>query len=284
MNPADGQLYIAGFQILGWGTTATRLAGLGRVRYTGAAFTVPREVVPMDKGVLLRFDVALDPASASNADNFSLTSWHYKRTFNYGSPQFKADGTPGIDRVAPSRAYVSADGRAVFIAVPGMKPVDADAPGMVADDRATGTAFQDSAYFTPYELAPFHPRAEGFGDLTVDLSPRPVAAEGATTVSAAEGRRIYQLYGCMACHAIDDSTVTRLGPTWKGLFGSSRTLRERRAADHRRRSLSPRVDPGAGREGRQRLRARGVGDAQLCRCSQRSADRVGDPLHQGALQ
>ncbi len=58
VNPADGQLYIAGFQVLGWGTTSTRLAGLGRVRYTGAPSTLPREVVPMDKGLLLRFDSA----------------------------------------------------------------------------------------------------------------------------------------------------------------------------------------------------------------------------------
>ena len=57
MNPSDGQLYIAGFQILGWGTTATRLAGLGRVRYTGAPVTAPRQVTPMREGVLLRFDV-----------------------------------------------------------------------------------------------------------------------------------------------------------------------------------------------------------------------------------
>ena len=88
---------------------------------------------------------------------------------------------------------------------------------------ADGHQFQDSAFFTPYEFARFEPRAEGFGDVTVDLSPRPVAVEGAAPVSAAEGRRIYQLYGCMACHAIDDSTVTRLGPSWKGLFGSSRS-------------------------------------------------------------
>jgi hypothetical protein len=81
VNPIDGQLYLAGFQILGWGTTATRLAGLGRVRYTGAPFTGPREIIPMETGILVRFDVPLDPASASNADNFSLTSWHYKRTF-----------------------------------------------------------------------------------------------------------------------------------------------------------------------------------------------------------
>jgi len=222
VNPIDGQLYLAGFQILGWGTTATRLAGLGRVRYTGAAFTGPREVVPMDTGILLRFDVALDPASAGNADNFSLTSWHYKRTFTYGSPQFKADGTTGIDRIAPSRAYVSADHRAVFLGVPGMKPVMQMRLGWSLK-TAAGEAFQDSAYFTPFELAPFKPRDEGFGAISVDLTPRALTTQSAAAVSAAEGRRIYQLYGCMACHAIDASTVTMLGPTWKGLFGSTRT-------------------------------------------------------------
>jgi glucose/arabinose dehydrogenase/mono/diheme cytochrome c family protein len=223
VNPIDGQLYLAGFQILGWGSTATRLAGLGRVRYTGAAFTGPRELVPMDKGVLVRFDVPLDPRSATNADNFSLTGWHYKRTFSYGSPQFKADGSHGIDRLAPSRAYVSADRRAVFVAVPGMKPV-AQMRLAWSLTTADGHAFQDSAFFTPYELTAFKAREEGFGEVTVDLTPRAQTVEPATSVvSVAEGRRNYQLYGCMACHAIDDSTVTRLGPSWKGLFGSTRT-------------------------------------------------------------
>jgi mono/diheme cytochrome c family protein len=221
VNPIDGQLYLAGFQILGWGSTATRLAGLGRVRYTGAPFTGPRDVIPMDKGILVRFDVPLDPVSANTADNFSLTSWHYKRTFNYGSPQFRADGSPGIDRLAPSRAYLSADRRSVFIAVPGMKPVEQMRLAWSLT-TADGQPFQDSAYFTPYELARFEPRDHGFGDLVVDLSPRAIAPESASAVSAAEGRRLYQLYGCMACHAIDDSTVTRLGPSWKGLFGSPR--------------------------------------------------------------
>src|SRR6185369_3532355 len=72
VNPVDGQLYIAGFQILGWGTTATRLAGLGRVRYTGAPTTAPRDVVPMNEGVLLRFDVPLDRSTATDPDNYSL--------------------------------------------------------------------------------------------------------------------------------------------------------------------------------------------------------------------
>ena len=192
VNPADGQLYIAGFQILGWGTTATRLAGLGRVRYTGAPSTLPREVVPMDKGVLLRFDVALDPAKAADPDNYSLASWHYKRTYKYGSPQFKADGTPGIDRLAPSSAYLSKDGRSVFVGVPGMKPVMQMRVGWSLA-TAAGVNFQDSAYFTPYELPVFDPRAEGFGDLTVDLSPRP--ARSGSAGQRRGRRRLYQLSG-----------------------------------------------------------------------------------------
>jgi mono/diheme cytochrome c family protein len=222
VNPADGQLYLAGFQILGWGTTATRLAGLGRVRYTGAPSTVPREIAPMDTGLLVRFDVALDRARAVDPDNYSLTSWRYKRTYQYGSPQFKADGTPGIDRLAPSRAYLSQDGRSVFISVPGMKPVMQMRAGWSLA-TAAGKAFQDSAFFTPYALPKFDPRAEGFGDLTVDLTPRAAPAGPAAPVSAAEGRRLYQLYGCIACHAIDSPQVSRLGPTFQGLYGSQRT-------------------------------------------------------------
>ena len=220
VNPADGQLYIGGFQILGWGTTASRLAGLGRVRYTGAASTLPREVIPMDKGVLVRFDVPLDVTSAANPDNYSVTSWQYKRTYQYGSPQFRADWTPGIDRHAPSAAYLSNDRRSVFVAVPGMRPVMQMRVGWSLT-AADGTKFQESAFFTPYELPGFEPPAEGFGDITVDLTPRTASGPASTPVTVEEGQRLYQLYGCMACHSTDAS-VSRLGPTFKGLYGSER--------------------------------------------------------------
>jgi cytochrome c2 len=224
VNPADGQLYIAGFQILGWGTTATRLAGLGRVRYTGAASTIPRDVIATDRGVLLRFDLPLDRAKAADADNYSITSWHYKRTYQYGSPNFRADETPGIDPVAPSGAYVSADGRAVFIAVPAMKPVmQMRIAWSIA--TASGTPFQESAYFTPYELTPFDPKSEGFGDIRIDLTPRTIKTTAASApVTAEEGRRIAQMYGCAACHATEDAGIAKLGPPWKGLFGRERIV------------------------------------------------------------
>ena len=145
------------------------------------------------------------------------------RTYQYGSPQLKADNTPGADRLVPSSAYLSKDGRSVFIGVPGMKPVMQMRIGWTLA-TADGTVFQESASFTPYELSPFNPEAEGFGKLTVDLSPKTEGASASGPVSAEEGRLVYERYGCIACHARDASAVSKLGPTFKGLYGSDRTF------------------------------------------------------------
>lgn len=223
VNPADGQLYIAGFQVVGWGNSLNTLAGLGRVRYTGAPVTLPREVVPMDQGVLLRFDLPLDAKTATNPDSYSLSTWGYVRTYKYGSPQLKADGTPGVDWLAASSAYLSLDGKSVFIGVPGMKPVMQLRIGWSLA-TADGRKFEENAYTTPYELAKFDPRAEGFGDLTVDLTPRAALAQAGGPVTVEEGQRLYQLFGCVACHSADGVDVAKVGPTWLGLFGTERPV------------------------------------------------------------
>jgi glucose/arabinose dehydrogenase/mono/diheme cytochrome c family protein len=223
VNPADGQLYIAGFQVVGWGNSLNTLAGLGRVRYTGAPVTLPREVVPMDQGVLLRFDMPLDAKTATNPDSYSLSTWGYVRTYKYGSPQLKADGAPGVDWLAASSAYLSRDGRGVFIGVPGMKPVMQLRVGWSLA-TADGRKFEENAYTTPYELAKFDPRAEGFGDITVDLTPRAALAQAGGPVTIEEGQRLYQLFGCVACHSADGVDVAKVGPTWLGLFGTERPV------------------------------------------------------------
>jgi cytochrome c2/glucose/arabinose dehydrogenase len=223
VNPADGQLYIAGFQVMGWGTTSPRLAGLGRVRYTGTKSTLPSAVVPMDKGLFLRFDSALEPKRAADPRSYAVTSWHYVRTYRYGSPQLKADGTPGVDRLVPSSAYASKDGRSVFIGLPGITPVMQMRVGWTLA-TADGTVFQDSASFTPYELTAFNPEAEGFGKLTVDLTPRTEGPGASGDVSAEEGRLVYERYGCIACHAREASAISKLGPNFTGLYGSDRTF------------------------------------------------------------
>ncbi|MDO8541984.1 MAG: hypothetical protein Q7S40_16220 [Opitutaceae bacterium] len=224
VNPADGQLYIAGFQVLGWGNIVDTVAGLGRVRYTGAPVTLPREIAAMDKGVLLRFDVPLDPKLAADASRYSLQSWAYQRTYKYGSAQYKADGAPGQDPLPVSSAYLSKDGRSVFVAVPGMKPVMQLRVGWSLA-TADGQKFEENGYLTPYDLTKFNPKAEGFGDIQIDLTPRTVVAQASAPASLDEGRRLAQLFACVACHAADASGgIAKAGPPWMGLFGKERPV------------------------------------------------------------
>lgn len=223
VNPADGFLYVTGFQMTGWGTTAKSTSNIARLRYTGANVTLPREVIPMDKGILLRFDTALDPAKAIDPASYSIESWHYKRTSSYGSPHLKADGKPGQDWITPSSAYLSKDGKAVFVGVPNMKPVEQMRIGwsLAAYD---GEKFEENAYFTPYELTKFEPNTEGFGDITVNLTPAVSTVKASAPATIEEGERLYKMMGCMACHSIEPTVQLKIGPPWKGLFGSTRDL------------------------------------------------------------
>jgi cytochrome c2 len=225
VNPADGQLYLTGFQI--WGSTAKRVSGLARLRYTGLPNTLPREIAPMDKGILLRFDVALD-AKGVEPSNFSVERWNYKRTANYGSPHFKCDGTPGQDWMTPSSAYLSQDARSVFIGIPDMKPVMQMRIGWALATE-TGAHFEQNAYFTPRQLTEFVPEKEGFAPVNIDLTPRTSKASP-TPVTAEEGEKLSALMGCTACHASDNNNTGKVGPSWKGLFGKERQFKAKEPA------------------------------------------------------
>ncbi|MBL9144967.1 MAG: c-type cytochrome [Verrucomicrobiaceae bacterium] len=222
INPADGQLYVCGFQV--WGTTVKTISGLARVRYTDKPRILLTECTPCDKGVLLRFNEPLDKTLATNPDSYNVERWSYKRTFNYGSPHLKADGTPGTEWMAPSSAYLSKDGKSVFIGLPEMKTTYMQMRvgyGLKGDG---GLPAQNNAYFTPYELVKFEPEKEGFDKLEVDLTPRKVVAAAQVKPTLEEGKRLYEMMGCMACHSIDGTTYAKVGPSWKGLFGTERVL------------------------------------------------------------
>ncbi len=221
VNPVDGQLYLVGFQI--WGTVAKNISGLARLRYTGAPSLNPREVVPMQQGVLLKFDVPLDPNTASNPDNYSVELWNYQRASTYGSPHFKLDGSKGQDTLAASAAYLSTDHKSVFVAVPGMKLAMQLRVGW-AIKSAAGTAINQNIYTTPYSYPTFTPPTEGFGDIRVDLTPRTKMQQVKVPVTVAEGERLASLMGCAACHSADGSTLGKVGPSWKGLFGSEQVM------------------------------------------------------------
>ena len=183
-------------------------------------------MVATDKGVLLRFDVEIDRRAATDPANISAERWNYQRTAAYGSPHFKLDGTRGQETMTPSSAYLSRDGKSLFVGLPDMKPVMQMRFGWSLKTR-TGRVFDQNVYFTPHALARFDPLAEGFGALTVDLAARRTRRTAATPVTVAEGQRVAARMGCIACHSLDGTVTGRVGPSWKGLFGSERRFTDR---------------------------------------------------------
>ena len=222
INPADGQLYVVGFQV--WGTTVKTISGLARIRYTSKPRILLTECTPCDKGVLLHFNLPLDKAAATNPDNYNVERWSYKRTFNYGSPHLKQDGTPGQEWMVPSSAYLSKDGMSVFVCLPDMNTKVMQMRVGYGLKGAEGLPAQNNAYLTPYELVKFDPEKEGFGPVTVDLTPRKLVAAAQAKPTLEEGKRLYEMMGCMACHSIDGTTYAKVGPSWKGLYGTERVL------------------------------------------------------------
>jgi cytochrome c2 len=194
------------------------------VRYTDKPRILLTECTPCDKGVLLRFNEPLDKSLATNPDSYNVERWSYKRTFNYGSPHLKADGTPGTEWMAPSSAYLSKDGKSVFIGLPDMKTTYSQMRVGYGLKGEGGLPAQNNAYFTPYELTKFEPEKEGFDKFEVDLTPRKVVAAAQAKPTLEEGKRLYEMMGCMACHSIDGTTYAKVGPSWKGLFDTEREL------------------------------------------------------------
>lgn len=222
INPADGQLYVVGFQI--WGTTAKRISGLARIRYTGGERVMLKECTPTDKGLILRFNAKLDAKLATDPASYSAERWNYKRTPEYGSPHLKLDGTPGQEWLNASSAYLSKDGVSVLVGIPDMKAgVHQMRIGWGLKSEA-GLKAENTAYFSPWELMTFDPVKEGFDDIKVDLTPRKTADVALAKPTAEEGQRLYQMVGCMACHSTDGTTVGKVGPSWRGIYGTEREI------------------------------------------------------------
>ncbi|MGV3662148.1 MAG: DUF6797 domain-containing protein [Prosthecobacter sp.] len=223
VNPADGQLYVVGFQV--WGTTAKKLSGLVRIRHTDKPRVLLKEVTPTDKGLLLRFNAKLEEKLATDPTSYSAERWNYRRTSDYGSPHLKLDGSTGQEWMTASSAYLSKDGMTVLVGFPEMKAGVNQMRIGWGLKSVDGLKAENTAYFSPWELLPFDAKKEGFDEnLKVDLTPRAAATVTLAKPTVEEGERLYQMFGCMACHSTDGTLVGKVGPSWKGLFGSERDI------------------------------------------------------------
>jgi hypothetical protein len=141
-NPKDGQLYIAGLQ--GWQTKAAKITGLDRIRYTGKPVQSVAQVRVKKDAVQFIFTQPLDPASATDTQNYSMQHWNIETRFvddkvkdglvvraanfnelNYGGHEVSPNDPLKLGRedVEIRSAKLSSDGRTVTLEIPGLKPV-----------------------------------------------------------------------------------------------------------------------------------------------------------------
>lgn len=222
LNPADGALYFVGFQI--WGSRAKRLEGLCRVTYVGGRDEVPIEVEAFKEGVLLRFAQPVPEAVASDAGKFELKSWQYKRTPEYGSPHYTKDGAFGEDSLFVHSILRSTDGRSVFVASSEMAKTM-----QLQVDYAIGGDWRESFLTISEQLRPFEPSERGFqsvsfAKLFASQAQERSVRERYESVSASRGRKVFEQYGCAACHSTDGTTAGKSGPSLANIYWQPRTL------------------------------------------------------------
>ena len=119
-HPGDGQLYACG--LFGWAGNKTRPGGFYRLKHTGKPVHLPVAIHATKDGISLTFTNELDAGTAADPDNYSVKRWGYKRTRNYGSRDYKADGSQGRDRVEVTGVKLSADKKSVLLQIADMKP------------------------------------------------------------------------------------------------------------------------------------------------------------------
>lgn len=242
-NPADGQLYLVGFQI--WGTNSKAIRGMARLRYTGKPSILPTRIAAGKNAVTLRFDQPLDPTTG----NVTVRRWNYQRSANYGSGHYRPDGKSGEELLPVSELEFSADRRSVLVATPELNPVHQLAVSYELK-TAAGRAFSNAAYLTLHHTTPLDMNEEGFANVNLAklFADRKKTSGQADVIkpTVQRGAAVYVNIGCSACHSIDGKNTGKSGPTWKGLAGSTRELmngsKVRATTEYLRESI---LDPGS---------------------------------------
>ena len=223
-HPANDWLHLVGFRI--WGSNARQWAGLVRLRPSGDPAPYPTQVRGFEEGIWLRFAQPLDEAIATQSAQYAVQQWDYRRSSGYGSGYYREDGQSGTERVPVLAALLSPDRQGVFLVTPKNRQVmQMEVVYRLAS--AGGEPLEGSAYLTLNRL----PQADWSSMQLEKPAVSQVAAAGLIPdlpsegpASSEHGQQLYETMGCMACHSMDGSTSGRVGPTFAGLWGRSRSF------------------------------------------------------------
>ena len=226
VNPADGQLYVTGFNL--WGSSSKGVAAFVRLRYTGLPFYLPERFKAGAQGIVLRFGVELDSTVAMDPMNFQVKRWNYKRTKEYGSGHFKLDDTPGEEMMPVFSSHISADRKAVLIVVPSMEEVMQ--MEVLYKLRSTdGAVLDDGFWFTVNDVETIDLAGEGFNK-PIDLSINRTAGISEEAIeerpSKEKGAQLFKAVACAGCHSAGVDTDGFYGPPFKDMFMSDRRFED----------------------------------------------------------
>jgi hypothetical protein len=147
VNPRDGQVYVVGLS--GWGTKATDVGCIERVRYTGAKAALVTGVEFTAGKIRMHFSEPLDPTTARDPKNYKLEQWNYIWSHFYGSPHMSPSEPTkeGQDVLSVERIELSGADKTVELLTPALQPVHQ--LRMRLDLRsADGAAFKQTVYGT----------------------------------------------------------------------------------------------------------------------------------------
>ena len=123
VNPADGQVYVAGLR--GWQSDAATDACFQRVRYTGKPLYMADAMKVKPNGIEITFTQPLDPEVANDPGSYGIEQWNYRWTGEYGSDEYsvKNPTSKGRDAVEVKSAKLLPDGKTVFLELADLRPV-----------------------------------------------------------------------------------------------------------------------------------------------------------------
>ena len=225
INPKDGQLYIAGFNL--WGSNSNGLSALVRLRYTHQPYYLPVDFQAGKQGIMLKFAEKLDKNSIKDVNNYRLKRWNYLRTEKYGSGHYLLNGEPGEETLPVLEAHLGSDEKSVLLIIPNM----AEVMQMELDysfQSKKGVPVQDEFYFTVNCLDPLH-LEKAFKSVKIDNSKLSLSQKQldefqnkSGNVSVDLGKELFQKYACIGCHSLNKSTEGKYGPSLAGLYNSER--------------------------------------------------------------
>jgi mono/diheme cytochrome c family protein len=226
INPGDGQLYMAGFNL--FGSSSKGISAVQRLRYTGKPSYMPTRLRAGSQGLVISFDCELNRKAAEHVAGFRVKRWNYERTHEYGSGHFKSDGTPGEEILPVLASYLSVDKKSVLLLIPGMIETDQMELTYQLQTR-DGKRLDDGIWFSINHVQDLNLNYPAFRN--VDLNKLKLSKDQLSSLLKSDppitrdrGRVLFNTMGCVGCHSPGTETAGMYGPPLKGLYGSERML------------------------------------------------------------